>query len=56
MGLQVGKTVILPRLDRIEDPETKRVFQQLLKAVRELNGIYYNDLTHLEKRIVDLEP
>lgn len=56
MGLQVSKTVILPRIDKIEDPEVKRVFQQMIKAIRDLNTIYYSDLTGLEKRIVALEP
>ena len=56
MGLQVSKAVILPRLDKIEDPELKRVIQQIIRVIKDLNTTYYNDLTHLEKRIVALEP
>ena len=55
MGLKVSKNVILPRIDKIQDPETKRVFQQLLKVIQDLNATYYNDLVHLEGRVKELE-
>ena len=55
-GLKVSKNVILPKLDRIKDPEVKRVLQQLEKVIQEMNSNNYSDLAHLEERIVALEP
>ena len=48
MGLKVSKNVILPRIDRIQDPEAKRVIQELLRVIQDLNATYYNDLAYLE--------
>jgi len=56
MGLQVSKNIILPRADRIKDPEAKRVIQELLRVIQRMNTTYYNDLVHIEGRVTDLEP
>ena len=56
MGLQVGKNVILPRIDKLQYPETKRVIQELLRVIQDMNSTYHNDLLHLEERIAELEP
>ena len=55
MGLRVGKILILPRVDKIKDPETKKVIQQLFKVLQEVNANNYSDLAELETRIYDLE-
>jgi len=55
MGLRVGKNVVLPRVDKRKDPETKRVVREILKTIQEMNSIYYRDLVHLEGRIYKLE-
>ena len=54
-GLMVSKNVILPKLDNIKDPETKRVMQELFKAIQNMNTSYYNDLIYLEGRVYALE-
>ena len=54
-GLMVSKNVILPKLDNIKDPETKRVMQGLYKTIQGMNTTYYNDLIYLEERVYDLE-
>ena len=56
MGLKTSKNVILPRLDKIQDPETKKVFQRLVKAIERMNQTTCGDLTGLEERITTLEP
>ena len=56
MGLKVGKILILPRIDKIKDPETKMVIEKLLRVIQETNANNYNDLVHLEGRVKDLEP
>jgi len=55
MGLKTSKNILLPRLDRIKDPETKKVFQQLLKAIQTMNQSISGDLVGHEERITDLE-
>ena len=55
-NLKTSGNILLPRLDNIRDPETKRVFQQLVKAIEEMNITTYGDLTGLEERVTDLEP
>lgn len=49
MGLKVSKNIVLPRIDRIRDPETRIVLQQLIKSIQDMNSVYYNDLTYLYK-------
>jgi len=49
MGLKVSKSVILPRIDKIQDPEAKRVIQELLRVIQDMNTTYHNDLVYLEE-------
>ncbi len=56
MGLKTSKSILLPRLDRIQDKETKEVLQRLLKAIEKMNQMTCGDLTGLEERITALEP
>lgn len=55
-NLKTSGNILLPRLDKVQDPETKRVFQQLLRTIREMNITAYGDLMGLEERITTLEP
>lgn len=55
-GLRTGKTIILPDMERITDPETKRVLMELVRVIRDMNFNSYNDLTRLQERIEVLEP
>ena len=55
-GLKVSKNLILPRLDKIRDPEVKRVLQELLRVLQNTNSVNYSDLAHLEERMGALEP
>ena len=55
-GLQVGKNLILPRVDRIQDPEAKRVIQELLRVIQRMNDTYYSDIVWIEGRVTTLEP
>jgi len=54
-GLRVSKNVILPRTDKVKDPETKRVIDELLRKLQEMNQVYHNDITYLESRVYSLE-
>jgi len=56
MGLRIGKILVLPRVDKIKDPETKRVVQEVLRVIQEVNANNYSDLVYLEARIKALEP
>lgn len=56
MGLRVGKILILPRVNKIKDPETRRVIQRIIKVIQETNANNYSDLAELEGRIKELEP
>jgi len=56
MGLQVSKNIILPRADKIQDPEAKRVIQELLRVIQRMNTTYYSDIIWIEGRVGDLEP
>ena len=56
MGLRVSKNLILPRVDRIQDPEVKKVIQELLKVIQETNANNCSDLANHEERITTLEP
>jgi len=49
MGLKVSKSVILPRIDKIQDPEAKRVIQELLRVIQDINANNYSDLVYLEE-------
>ena len=56
MALKTSNKILLPRADRIRDPETKKVFQQLLNAIQKMNQTTAGDLTGLDERITVLEP
>ena len=51
MGLRVGKVLVLPRTDRIKDPETKRVIEEVLKIIQEVNANNYSDLVYLDEKV-----
>ena len=53
MGLKTAKNVLLPRVDNIKDPETKLVFQRLLKVIEKMNRTTCGDLTGLEERLTN---
>ena len=55
-NLKTSGNILLPRLDRIQDKETREVLQRLVKAIKEMNITTYGDLTGLEERVSDLEP
>jgi len=55
MGLKTPKNLLLPRVDNIKDPETKRVIQQMLKIIERMNQVTFGDLSGHEERITDLE-
>ena len=55
-GLKVGKNLILPRADKIQDPEAKRVIREILKVLQEMNNTYYSDIVYVEGRVTTLEP
>ena len=46
-SFKTSKNVILPSLDKIKDPEVKRVLEQTHKAIQEMNGNSYNDISAL---------
>jgi len=54
-GLRTGKNLILPKIDRIEDPETKKVLEDILRVLQDMNYSDYNDHTYLDERLKDLE-
>lgn len=56
MGLKSSGKILLPRLDKIKDPEVRKVFQQMMKAIQGMNVTNYGDLAGLEERITELEP
>jgi len=51
MGLKTSKKLLLPKADNIRDPETKRVFQQMLNAIQRINKTTCGDLTGHEERL-----
>lgn len=53
--LRVSKSVILPRVDNIKDPEAKRVIRELCKLIQKINDDNYNDHNYFEGRIHALE-
>ena len=55
-GLKAGKNLILPRADKIHDPEAKRVIKEILKVLQEMNNTYYSDIVYVEGRVTTLEP
>lgn len=53
--LKVNKSIVLPKIDAIKDPEVKRVMRDIMNAIQGLNQTVYNDLTYLDERVGDLE-
>ena len=53
--LKTPKTVILPRLEKIEDPEVKKVFEEYNRVFSELVTAVYSDFSWLHERIYKLE-
>lgn len=53
--MRVSKSIILPRVDNVKDPETKRVIRELLKVIQKLNDDNYDDHNYFEGRIYALE-
>lgn len=54
-GLKTGKYLILPKIDRIEDTETKRVLEEILKVLQDMNYSDYNDHAYIDERLKVLE-
>jgi hypothetical protein len=54
--LKTGKNIILPKLDNIQDVETRRVLQELFRALQDINFNNYSDHAHLDERLKDVEP
>lgn len=53
--LKINKSIVLPKIDAIKDPEAKRIMQDILNAIDSLNQTVYNDLTYMDERVSDLE-
>ena len=53
--LRTPKTLILPYIENIEDPETKRVLEEYNKIFFELISAIYDDVSRLHTRVYDLE-
>jgi len=53
--LKMPKGLILPTLEKIEDEEVKKVFEEYNKVFSELVVAIYSDLSWLHQRIYDLE-
>jgi len=54
-GLKTSKNIIIPRVDKIKDPETKRVLEDILKLLQQMNYSDYSDHAYLDERLKDLE-
>lgn len=53
--LKIPKQIILPTLEKIEDPESKKVLEEHNRVFNELVTAIYSDLSWLHQRIYDLE-
>jgi len=53
--LKIPKTVILPTLEKIEDEEIKKIFEEYNRVFSELVVAIYSDLSWLHERIYKLE-
>jgi len=53
MALKISKSILLPWIEKVKDPEVKRVFQQLLKAIEKMNVTTYGDLVGHEERLTN---
>lgn len=54
--LKTPKSVILPTLEKIEDPESKKVLEEHNRVFNELVTAIYSDLSWLHARVKTLEP
>lgn len=54
-GLKTGKSIILPKLEHIQDREIKRILEELFRVLQDINFNNYSDHAHLEERVKDLE-
>jgi len=53
--LKTPKSLILPDLENIKDPEVKRIFEEYKKAIDEFVIAVYSDISRFHDRIYDLE-
>ena len=53
--LKTSKTVVLPTLEKIEDPEVKKVLEEQNRAFLELVTAVYSDFSWLHEKIYKLE-
>lgn len=53
--LKTPKSVVLPTLEKIEDPEVKKAFEEYNRVFNELVTAVYSDLAWLHQRIYKLE-
>ena len=53
--LKIPKSIILPTLEKIEDPEVKKVFEEYNRVFSELVTAVYSDFSWLHERIDKLE-
>lgn len=68
-GLRVGKSLVLPRTDNITDTEIKKVIDELIRVIEDINFTNFNDhiliddtvkvldgvVSDIENRIKDIE-
>ena len=54
-SLRIPKTLMLPNLENIKDPETKKVLEEHNQRFIELINALYSDITGLHSRLEDLE-
>ena len=53
--LKTPKSVILPTLEKIEDPEIKKIFEEYNRVFSELVTAIYSDFSWLYEKIDKLE-
>jgi len=53
--LKIPKSVILPTLENIEDPEVKKALEEYNKIFSELVIAIYSDFSRMHERIYELE-
>jgi len=51
MGLKTSNRILLPRVEKIKDPEVREVFQRLLIAIEKMNQTISGDLVGHEERL-----
>lgn len=54
-SLKIPKTIILPDLEKIEDPEVKKALGEHNRVLSELVTTLYSDISWLHERIDELE-